>query len=412
MPGSVSAVHHYVPRWYQKRFLPSGEGDLWYLDLNPELVTKGPVHYRKSPLKHWNPAKCFWADSLYSAQFGDVVTDKLEKRFFGPVDRSGASAVHFFSEYRSVHKDMREAYHALLAYIGAQRFRTPRGLGFLKRVIQARDHTQALLAMSNLFRAHETMWMEGVWEIVRARACGSKFIITDNPVTFFNKRLVPGGSPTPGGNDFPQVGTRTLFPLGPDSCLIITHLQLVRNPWNDALQLRENARAFQSTVVKFTDIQFGRELEDNEVLRINLILKRSADKFIASPDRDSLYPERQVASTPWLHLDRDWFLLPNPWKVSFTTGIMVGYRNGAVWGMDEYGRQPWHPNFEDNNRRNFERRRFEDGRREWARRRLGRSLARVVDQLKDNEIADSMMNSYLRDEGLLEPRGEPKNSNS
>jgi hypothetical protein len=402
MHAAVSEIHHYVPRWYQKRFIPNGNGKLWYLDLDPELVTNGSVRHRKKALQHWDPAKCFWTDNLYSMQFGGAVTDELEKRLFGPVDRKGASATRFFNEYEGFRPGIREEYHSLLAYIGAQRFRTPRGLSFLQKVIKIRDHTQTLIAMSNLFRAYDTMWMEGVWEIVRARNSNSKFIITDNPVTFFNSRLVPGGFPSPGGNDFPQVGTRTLFPLGPDSCLIITHLQLVRNPWNDPAQVRENARSFQPTVVKFTDIQFGRELENEEVLRINLILKRSADKFIASPNHDALYPERQLPAIWWRDLDRDWFLLPNPWKVPFTTGIMVGYDDGTAWGMDEYGRQPCHPGFEDAHRRGWESKRFREAKQEWARRRRGKSLAHVLDSTRGNTAADSVMNAYLREAGLSE----------
>jgi hypothetical protein len=39
MADQISHEHHYVPRWYQKRFLAPGEEKLWYLDLKPEKVT-------------------------------------------------------------------------------------------------------------------------------------------------------------------------------------------------------------------------------------------------------------------------------------------------------------------------------------------------------------------------------------
>lgn len=103
------------------------------------------------------------------------------------------------------------------------------------------DQTQTLLAMSGLFERYGTMWMEGLWEIVRANSA-QKFIISDDPVTFFNRRIFPGEASYPGGEDFPRVGTRTIFPLSMDSCLFITHLQLARNPWNNPLETRENAR--------------------------------------------------------------------------------------------------------------------------------------------------------------------------
>jgi hypothetical protein len=60
---------------------------------------------------------------------------------------------------------------------------------------------------------------------------------------------------------FEQVGTRTLFPMSIDSCLIITHLQLIRNPRSNPMTPRENARANQTTLKNFLDTQFGRELE-------------------------------------------------------------------------------------------------------------------------------------------------------
>ena len=74
------------------------------------------------------------------------------------------------------------------------------------------------------------MWMEGVWEIVRARQSKTKFIVSDNPVTFYCKSTFPSDWLYPNDCNLKQIGTRTLFPLGPDSCLIITHLQLARNP--------------------------------------------------------------------------------------------------------------------------------------------------------------------------------------
>lgn len=110
--------------------------------------------------------------------------------------------------------------------------------------------------------------MEGVWEFVHARESSIKFIISDEPVTFFNRRIFPSEDVYPGGEDLSKVGTRTIFPLGPDTCVIVTHLQLVRNPHTNPVDVRVNARVFQQTFANLTEIQFGRELEEEEVLRI------------------------------------------------------------------------------------------------------------------------------------------------
>jgi hypothetical protein len=42
--------------------------------------------------------------------------------------------------------------------------------------------------------------------------------------------------------------------------------------------------------------------------------------------------------------------------------------------MDEYDRNPWHPDFEDEERRRREHRRFEMAKREWAEKRIAMHL--------------------------------------
>jgi hypothetical protein len=381
-----------------------GQKTLCYLDLKPDVINNGNFSYRKKALRFWEPARCFCATDLYSLRFGSETTNVLEKRLFGVVDSNGAAAAEFFKNYDDFKDGTNEAYQRIVAYLGAQRFRTPHGLDWLAKHMGLRDRNVTLIAMQQLFQQYGTMWMEGVWEIVHARQSATKFIISDVPVTFYNRNIIPGGYAYPGIDDYPMIGTRTLFPLSADSCLIITHLQLVRNPWNNPVERRVNARTFQPTVVYLPGIQFGRELEDNEVLRINLILKRWAKKYIAAPDQESLYPERQVGTTHWTKLDHDWFLFPNLWKVQFTTEIMVGYEGGGAFGMDEYGRNPWHPGYQDEARRKFERRRTAEGKNEWAKRRLGKSMAHVVDEMRKDTVSDLMMNRHLQEEGLLPKR--------
>jgi len=50
------------------------------------------------------------------------------------------------------------------------------------------------------------------------------------------------------------------FPLGLDSCLIITHLQLVRNLWSVPTEFRENPRYYDRTMKHLGDIQYGGNL--------------------------------------------------------------------------------------------------------------------------------------------------------
>jgi hypothetical protein len=128
----------------------------------------------------------------------------------------------------------------------------------------ARSHNEALIAMREIFQQYTAMWMEGVWEIVRAENTTTKFIVSDQPVTFFNRGIFPVEEKYPGGHDFTKIGTRTIFPLSAEVCLIITHLQMVRNPWHKPLEIRTNARAFGRALAHLTSIRFGRQLQQTQ----------------------------------------------------------------------------------------------------------------------------------------------------
>jgi hypothetical protein len=262
--------------------------------------------------------------------------------------------------------------------------------------------------MRQMFEAYNAMWMEGTWEIVTATNSATKFIISDDPVTFFNRKIYPGETAYPGGEDFPKVGTRTIFPLGPDSCLIITHLQLIRNPRCKPLETRVNARIFGTTVGYLVGIQHGRELDEIDVVRINHILKSRATKFVAAGRKEDLYPERRLGRVDWAKIDEDWFLLPNLWKVHFTTGIMMGMNDGRRIAIDEYGRDPRNPGYRDDRRRDQEHQTFEAGKREWAEKRLGKPLAQTLEIGHENAFYDRLVREYLQDEGLLPREVEPE----
>ena len=238
------------------------------------------------------------------------------------------------------------------------------------------------------------MWTEGVWEIVSARQSPTKFLLTDEPVTFFNGRAFPRSKDCLYPNDvgLGEVGTRTIFPLDLETCLIITHLQLVRDPWCNPRRPRINARSFAPTMGNLLDIQTGRALEEDEVLRINLILKRRATRHIAAVESAWLYPEQQVSTDHWPKLDDDWFLIPNVYKVPFTSDVAVGYKDGSSWAMDEHGRTPQQKDYQDKKLHDREWRRHLQAKRTWAVKREGRSLSRVHEF---NEAHDRIMEEDL-----------------
>jgi len=156
-------------------------------------------------------------------------------------------------------------------------------------------------------------------------------------------------------------------------------------------------------------IQFGRELDEDDVLRINYILKRRATRYVAAAEEEWLYPERRVSTTNWPMLDDDMFLFPNLWNVSFTTGITWGDAKGRGFALDEYGRTPGNPMYEDPAQRRRDRVTFDRAKHQWAKKRAGKSRAGVDERLARG-VGNAMMDDYLREEGLLVgPMERPRN---
>jgi hypothetical protein len=390
-------VHHYVPQWHQRRFLATGKSTYHYLDLHPKTFVRDGAEHPHRALFHKGPASCFFERDLYTLKLGSWTTDDVERIFFGDIDRRGHQAVTLFGNYDGLTKGTGDALQSLAAYMGAQRFRTPKGLDLIRKRVPSEGHNATLVWMQRLFDWHGTMWYEGVWEFVRARRSPTKFIVTDGPVTFFNRSMFPSDWVYPDDANHKEIGTRTLFPLGLDSCLIITHVQLVRNPWGTSTEFRVNPRSFERVLKYLGEIQFGRELEEDEVIRINYILKKRATRYIAAAEEEWLYPEQRASSTDWPKLDDDWFLLPHLWKVPFTTEIMAGSKGGPAWASDVYGQHPGNPGYKDKALHDKEWVTHEMAKREWAKKRIGRSVAHI-DKSNFDDVEDEMMNEYLHAE--------------
>ena len=188
--GQITRQNHYVPIWYQKRFILGSRNTLQYLDLNPPKIElpSGRIIITKE-LKLWSPTRCFREMDLYTTRFGPTLNDDVEKSIFGPIDSSGATAVRAFAagHQRRIHAKFQRFFE----YLNAQKLRTPKGLDWIKTRYPSLTQVDLLKEMQYLRHMHCTMWVECVREIVSAEESDVKFIVTDHPVTAYNSACPP-----------------------------------------------------------------------------------------------------------------------------------------------------------------------------------------------------------------------------
>jgi hypothetical protein len=190
--------NHYVPCWYQERFLPTtGERKFHYLDLAPEQFRDpNGVLRTKTALRRWGAVSCLMETDLYTVKYGQYESTEIEQFFFGKVDDEGRKAVEFFSRYNSFNDfdgntSPEQVFNSLLTYMSVQKFRTPKGLRYLSALIQESDKNQLLIELQRLQNLHSAIWTEGVWATASADDTETKFIVTDHPVTVYNREIFP-----------------------------------------------------------------------------------------------------------------------------------------------------------------------------------------------------------------------------
>jgi hypothetical protein len=256
--------NHYVPEWYQRRFMPPGSGKYWYLDLNPEQIVQYGHKYTCRSLLRWGPDSCFAENGLYTTKWGTEENVDIEKFFFGRVDSNGKSAVEFFANFEFDHPDQLDAFNNLMVYMSVQKLRTPKGIGWLGGLTAGLDRNERLILLQRVQNMFCATWTECVWLIADATKSDTKFIISDHPVTVYNRACFPGSTYCQGFND-PDIrvaATHTYFPLSIDKLLILTNLAWVRNPYQNERKLRPNPQLFRNTIMNLQDIQMHRSLSE------------------------------------------------------------------------------------------------------------------------------------------------------
>jgi len=323
---------------------------LYYLSLKaPQFIDrKGKVHkgnaVRRLGFKH-----CFAEKDLYTTNFSYFESKTLEQLFFGVIDARGRAAVEWCEGF-SYPWDGSNHINDLLLYMSTQKLRTPKGLAWLHDQLSRSDKSDKnsiLALMVSLRNLYCSIWMECVWLIADASKSDTKFIVSDHPVTIYNRRCGPRSQWCREYND-PDIrmdASHTLFPLSLNKILVLTNLSWVRNPYQNELDMRPNPNYFRDAIMKITDIQILRFLSEEEVHQINFIIKSRAYRYIAAAKEDWLYPERYVSKSDWYHYGQGYLLMPDPRGVVYGGQIIIGNRDGTSSAFDEYGRRPWQEGF-------------------------------------------------------------------
>lgn len=357
--------NHYVPEWYQQRFLPPGQGKFTYLDLSPEVVTTASGHtYTRKDKLEWGPTSCFAQDDLYTTGWGDLVNVDIEKFFFGEIDTRGKDAVEFFDDF-DIKAGMHDAFEHLIRYLSVQKLRTPKGLGHVAGIFRISDRNLMLQWLQRIQNIFAATWTDAVWQIASAETSETKFIISDHPVTVYNRGCFPGSKHCEGFGDpdIRYVATHTYFPLSMNSVLVLTNLSWVRNPYQKETRKHPNQTLFRNTMFNATDVQVGRSLTEEEVRQFNYITKMRALRYVAAAKEEWLFPERFLESTNWRQFGDGLLMMPEPRAVHMGGETFVGYENGHTEAFGEYGHRPGQKGYKDDARHNRESstlRRFQD----------------------------------------------------
>ena len=336
--------NHYVPEWYQKRFFPTGTLDrkFFYLDLKPATRSSGGHTYSRKALLRWGPKHCFCQEDLYTTKYGNWESTEIEEKFFGRVDSSARFALDYFADFEHPSVD-HDAFHALLPYMSIQKLRTPKGLRYLANLTKAIDKNRVLLELQHLQQLFCAVWTECIWSIADASEAETKFLLSDHPVTVYNRGAFWASTMCKGAND-PDIwlsATHTLFPLRLDKILILTNLSWVRCPYGNPLKPRPNPNPFRPAIFNYQQIQTGRKLPDVEVNEINFVIKKRASRYVAAAKEEWLYPENRIPSQAWDKLGQGYLFMPDPRSVIFSNEIIIGYKDNSAESFDEYGHRPW-----------------------------------------------------------------------
>lgn len=394
-------LNHYVPVWFQERFIPTTcrERKFYYLDMRPETVYSNGRRHTRNAILRWGPGNCFCEHDLYTTKYGQWISTEIEEKFFGPLDASARDSIDYFASFKHPSAED-EHFRRLMLYMSIQKLRTPKGMQYLSELTRQTERNLVLLQLQRLQQLFCAIWTECIWSIADASNSAVKLLLSDHPVSVYNQACFPASDWCRDFRDpaIWQTGTHTLFPLSPDKLLILTNLSWVRYPYGNPLKDRPNPDPFRPAMFNFMQIQTGRTLSLEEVLAINYIIKMRAFRYIAAPEKDWLYPERSLKGSRWDAFGKSYLLMPDPRSVCFSSEVIIGYKDERADSFDAYGRKPWHRDYDDKAQHNSEWETFHAFQGEFARlfgpKRRGRAFE--FGRVDDEQDSDEYHKYHLR----------------
>lgn len=333
---STTRDNHYVPQWYQSGFMEDRDNELRHLK-NKVIVLPNGTSKTLTPKKWYTPAQALYQKDLYTTFFGEEVNDAIERKLFGPIDENGSSAVRAFltDDQAQWHYKFQDFF----TYLDAQKLRTPKGLDWIKSKYPELSQVQLMTEMQALRSIHCTLWSEGARELVSARNSNIKFIVSDHPVTVYNYACPPNSKMCeyPNDPDIALKGTQTIYPLDKNRCLILTNLEYAKDPENaNPLEQRTNSTKVRQSMVNTIEFINCREFSEEEVEKINYIIKSRSKESLAAGKEEWLEPEKRI-DTDWAEL-RHVLLPPSEKLHRFGGEMFAGFEDGTTHYQDAYGR--------------------------------------------------------------------------
>ena len=307
--------NHYVARWYQERFLPASvkQRELYYLHKEPRTVRDGRGRPINLPaVEHRALKNCFAQQDLYTLTFRGISSTELERQFFGHIDRGAPRVVDFWANYNhtAAAHDILEPF---LVYLSTQKLRTPKGLDWLAGQIRSRDPMMTLAAVLRFRQVFGAVWSECIWHVADAGASPTKFIVSDHPVTLYNRECSPLNRQCLGfrrPRHPPERNAHDLSALdgeGADPDQQVLGDEPIYAANEDAPEPSVRAKH----VLQPNGRSDGPRAYKDEVLRINLIIKDRAYRFIGAAKKDWLYPEEHLPKRiKWAKISDGYLLFP------------------------------------------------------------------------------------------------------